>query len=144
MPNIENIKLAITVMERVKKNEEELGRQQLDMGLFPANIYHSYAPTLETAEEAVNSCGTICCLAGWLAVSPEFRKQGYSLNKYGTPILSGKNIDESIAFLLGIDEKTAFGLIHNSKDDGFYYEKYTDEVTVDDVIRKLKALIGEE
>lgn len=149
MSNIENIKKAIQVMERVKKNEEELGRQLFDLRLFQGNHINPKGKVLKTEEEALDDYGTVCCFAGWLAVSPEFNEMGYCFGQHYAPGIEGKrNETEALGDILGLDKNVIDGLIYNigtkfglGED---YYGKPSKDVIVDDVIEKLKSFIGEE
>lgn len=144
MPNVENIKKAIQVMERVKKNEEELGRKLFDLSLFQGNYENRILTALKTEEEALNACGTVCCLAGWLGVSPEFKKLGFSFNDHAVPKLGSMYTEDSLEMLLGLDYDAIKGLVYNLGNNELYYGKLSDFVTPDDVIEKLKSFIGEK
>lgn len=71
--NIKNIDKAIAVMKRVQKREEETNRRFLKMSTWQTPTGRGFA---KTEDEAVHACGTTCCFAGWLSVSPEFQEMG--------------------------------------------------------------------
>ena len=63
--NKENLDIAITVMERVREQS-----MPLDMG-----AWQDCEPR-EIVREEKHLCGTPCCFAGYIAVSPEFKMVG--------------------------------------------------------------------
>lgn len=143
MANVENIRKAIQVMERVKAHESNCDRKLLDLRYFQS------APDsvkVETENEVLHKCGTTCCFAGWLGVSPEFKEMGLTVSlNMGIPYLKGDvylNTDEALMELLGLSFSDVHGLIYNEKyGTPYYYGKVMGDVTVDDVIEKLKSFI---
>lgn len=80
--NRENIESAITVMRRIKDAEKTVGRKLLDMSWF---VNGEDRPLTAATDEfaIIHSCGTTCCVSGWLALSPEFQKLGIKRGKLG-------------------------------------------------------------
>lgn len=153
MPNTENINKVIQIMERVKANEQSLGRPLFQLksflgyqgNWFDERITKFNAPQTENA--VLSHCGTTCCVAGWIAVSPEFKHLGLSFTNNGFVNTEEENITEILMTLLGLSEDDIEGLIYNRLDlhsETRYYDKESVDITVDDVIRKLKSLIGEK
>lgn len=130
--NLANWDKAIDVMERVKARGDTL-----NMGSWQAHTMY----TVQAKESQLHTCGTAACFAGWVAVSPEFQKDGGEVMKNGAPMIEGHAEDEAIAEWLGIDDELAenlcaMGAFHD------VYGKPAEEITVDDVIEKLYELRG--
>jgi hypothetical protein len=151
MPNVENIKKAIAVMERVKSYEELHGRKFLNMLYFQRNTDNIYKSTRRTEEEVTKEdCGTVCCLAGWMAISPEFRDQ-IQPNSYGGPefnnqVFRNETPASVIAHLFEIEKYLAYALIHphsqfHPSSVWNVTEEQAEKITPDQVIEKLKALL---
>lgn len=132
----ENIRKAIAVMERVKRHE--IGnRNLLDMRFYNTAAYYDIQPY---AEERILECGTTCCFAGWLAISPEFNDLGVVPTLGGAPCLPKLGVSETFEILFGINSTTCDNLIYGFNS---YYSKRHKDVTVDDVIRKLNDILTE-
>jgi hypothetical protein len=74
--NKERLQQLINVMQRVADRNDEIDLvtwQNTDAG------------TKHTEEEA-HECGTVCCVAGWLALSPEFHAAGGRAAGEGCPV----------------------------------------------------------
>jgi hypothetical protein len=75
-----NLQTTINILERAKKNN----------GLFDIH-YFQYSPTIEDhyvkTERELHSCGNSACVAGYIAVSPEFKKIGGQVGVNGTPVM---------------------------------------------------------
>lgn len=145
MPNIENLKLAITVMNRVRDYEESLNRDMFNLSSFQNR--DALWDTLHTEKEVVNECGTTCCFVGWLAVSPEFQELGLRFTEKGYVGFVGDlseipNSTEALGNLLGVSHMTAHRMIYDNGD--FYCEgNEAADVTVDHVIAKLEEILSE-
>lgn len=144
MINKENIKKAITVMERVKANEITMERKLLNMSFFRQGENDDVF-SLKEEDEILHSCGTTCCFAGWIAVSPEFREQGVTSTPIGEiQIGECDNIEDNMETLFGFDRFQTncmvFGDSGTATEDNFYGD-HLYEVTVDDVIEKLKEFL---
>jgi hypothetical protein len=158
MPNVENIKKAIAVMERVKVNEEKLNRRLFDMRWFRytgpntdesvAHIYE-YEEIPKIEKDVIHQCGTTCCFAGWIAVAPEFHDEIFC-DETGFPQILGSEEEyqypeKVISGLLDITVDNANRLIYG----WFFYEKDShipksiDSITIDDVIERLNSFIKE-
>lgn len=75
--NGENIQHAINIMTRAKDAEKVLEMSYWQKpGFYPL-----------TLKEEEHTCGTPCCFAGYIALSPEFQAAGGEVNKInGAPI----------------------------------------------------------
>ena len=143
MANIENINKAIAVMKRVKENETILNRTLFDINSWQGyegkatyllrTTYHKDTPVAFTEEEALHNCGTTCCLAGWMAVSPEFRGELW-IDKYGGIEQHQEVPEEQISALFEITVDEAESLIYP-----WSYDKIP--ITVDDVIERLESFL---
>lgn len=94
--NIDNINIAIRIMQRVKDLE-----LPLDMGVWQAHRPKGYL--CKTVEE-LHYCGTAACFAGHVAVSPEW-PGGVALS--GAPELNGIFGTDAIAKWLDIGHKNS-------------------------------------
>lgn len=112
--NVNAINRAIQVMEWVQEQEREKSRTLLNMGEFQKPPRMSYT-LVNTAEEALNLCGTTCCFSGWLAIHPLFPelKPGLSgeaifssINSYGTV--------HDLSHLLGVPYEEVSRLVYNA------------------------------
>lgn len=139
---LENLKYTIELMEQLQAQ-----KAKLDMRDFQPDSYlHSAKSTLE---ETV-SCGTACCLAGYIAVSPRWQEQGGSLGGLGEPRLyppptgcPGFGIYLASKWLGLADEIEADGLFANSEHSSLrYYGCYREDITYPMVIAKLKAILA--
>lgn len=145
MINAENIKKAITVMERVKANEGYLRRK-----LFDLSSFQEYGEEAQITEEAaLNVCGTTCCFIGWLAISPEFRELGVEMGSSGNIEFFNRSQKwvntelDILCSLLGVSARTANGLIYNTPigKSFTFYGKPDESITPDDVIDELKHIL---
>lgn len=110
--NNEKIDLAIQVMKRVQKLEEEQDRTLLDMRGF-RYPFPNPPLVITTFDEAVNLCGTTCCFAGWLAIAPEFPE--LIPDVCGAPIYHGypeAEADDVISDVLQVDKDLVSDLIY--------------------------------
>tara|TARA_Y100001938_G_C8080980_1_gene429067 strand:- start:1863 stop:2312 length:450 start_codon:yes stop_codon:yes gene_type:complete len=89
--NLENVNIAIAVMERVKERGDKVDMSRWQKGHYLEGHY-----TIKQAEEALHTCGTAACLAGWIAVSPEWKAQGHGITSYGAPYLVLPNGEEAL------------------------------------------------
>src|SRR5690606_8145741 len=98
--NTENINKAIAVMERVKKRCD----------VFDLSDWQWSNDVCQTEEE-LHKCGTSACFAGWVGISPEFIKDGGSINaNYGYPIIKEHAGVEAMAYWLDISDRLAANL----------------------------------
>lgn len=72
-------------MTRVKSHESQLGINPLYMMSYVEKGDGYSIPSTE--KEAINACGTQCCVSGWLALSPEFKELGVIQGEDGEAIL---------------------------------------------------------
>jgi len=130
--NKTNVQHAINIMKRAGKLEMELWQ-----GRRKGRQY-------ETTEKDLHACGTAACLGGWIAVSPEFRKDGgRARENNGSPILGGFSYEMAIAKWLDISEELA-GKLCTVEENVKFYGKRAMDITKDDVIEKLeRVLIGD-
>lgn len=133
--NVENVKKAIQIMKRAGK---------VNMDTFQIGT------TFALTEQELHACGNSACFAGWVAVSPEFQADGGRVDRtMGYPLISSSfdifAADEAISYWLDLDHGKAQSLVYGDLDDGYslFYNKPWTEVTAQDVIAKLEALLCE-
>lgn len=138
--NKTNVLAATEIMKRA--------RGRVDM-----NQWQSTAKSGKVAsnESELHGCGNTACFAGWVAVSPEFQESGGFVDIKGIPSLRCDNYlwigEEAIASWLGIDLSLANKLVFGDQNlDSYsdFYDKWWDEVTADDVIKKLELILNGE
>jgi hypothetical protein len=133
--HIKRFDAAIELMEWVDKNK----KKQFNMKDWQADE-DNIVSTIKQASE----CGTVCCFAGWLALSDEFKKaKGKVSNDGGYPILDGFSGSQAISKYFGISPTDASLLVCV----GVGYERVDDtygckinEVKPADVVKQLKIL----
>lgn len=154
------LKAAIEMMKDVAKNK----REKFDMTCFKRYPY----PRPELAYEHKKSstkfltqCGTAACFAGWLTESEEYikaMKNGkikignmvfkYDICKTGRPMLKYGPIElgawTALAHYFGIDELLAGELMGITGGEPFYGVNTLFEVTPEQVIEKLEAILAGE
>lgn len=145
--NRKNIELAIQVMTRVKEYEKSTKRKFLDMSDFV--IPSNFGPIPTTEEEVVNSCGTTCCVSGWLAISPEFRALGVFQGDWGEAVAYGETIHPETTLpnmLFGSSSLTLaylFDLPVNIIEDLIYEQNILINNDVDMVLKIMNTWITE-
>jgi len=124
-----NVQKAIDIMKRAGK---------IDM-----RVWQGLNLELCETEEDLHSCGTAACLAGWIAVSPDWKSDGGDRCWNGSPLIdaNGRTIDgvEAIAYWLDIpvlDASKLCATYYPSK----YYNVPNDSITKEMVIEKLEEL----
>lgn len=148
MANINNIKLAIKVMERVAK----AGKRYLDMYNWQTGNKMSDINHPKYSLEELKSCGTAACFAGHLTLAPEFKDQGLQVGGSGLPIITCRAgaTDtmgiEAIRKLLGLSYEETCLLCAAGKgfDTTPYYGVPIEQVTPRKVINKLKKILARE
>lgn len=128
-----DIDTAIKIMERAK--------DKIHMNSW--QICKSTDHTIALTETELHACGNLACFAGYIAVSPEAKEEGMTINTSGVPVFKGHYASDAIAELLNIDFDTALGLVQGDLIDGdfsSFYDKTWKEVTASDVIKKLKEI----
>jgi hypothetical protein len=116
--NVSNINKLIGIMQRVPENH-------FDISVFIDNLdeeYEDLPPKEITEQMVVESCGTICCVSGWIRIAPEFKHLQSSRPEYKYELsFVHKNIgtddwmraeELSLAKLLGIPESLAEDIIY--------------------------------
>lgn len=101
-----------------------------------------------TDEMEMHNCGTAACFAGWVAVSPEWKRIGGSIDPSGGPLLRHKGQElfgsEAIAAWLNIPQHQAELLTCISAEctgRTAYYGKPLYFISASDVIGKLKEML---
>ncbi len=150
--NLDRLQTLINILKRVKKKG---GRFTLLRWQDTSKSIHP----LKDNEEELRTCGTPACIAGWLAVSPEFKALGgrtCSLN--GAPEINRE--DDDLCFpLRGVRaiqhflETTNDKLVENicgistlefpHRCEQTWYGPPVDEVTLEQAIEKLTSLHDE-
>lgn len=77
--NTKRLKTLINIMTRVRDNK----KAKFDIKRFQE--FAMWGDVVKTEKQALE-CGTACCVAGWLAISPEFKGLGGRVDQYGEPI----------------------------------------------------------
>lgn len=130
--NRKNVQHAIAIMKRAG----EVGMcnwQRLPRGAVAA-----------PCEEMMHEYRTAACFAGWVAVSPEFKSDGGSVDpNSGAPVLGRRWGEGAVAEWLGIPD--AAGLCATDEDGDclspFYDHKFILEIKAEHVIEKLEGLL---
>jgi len=94
-----------------------------------------------TTYSSMHKCGTSACFGGWLAVSPDFKKEGGEADIGGCPIFDNHEGYEALNSYFGFDE------ISNLADPWqafVVYGKSSIYVTALDVAEKLLELVKAE
>lgn len=131
--NVENIKHAINIMERVKARDDEL-----NMSRWQSNS----AGEILKNEIDLHQCGTPACFGGWVAVSPEFKAAGGAPDFIGAPTIGFSQDHDAIAKWLGISQRWALGLCAMDPEyTHIAYGKGPSYIGVQDVIDALTRLL---
>jgi hypothetical protein len=98
-------------------------------------------------EEDLRSCGTAACLAGWIAVSPDWKADGGDRCWNGSPLIEAneRTIDgvKAIAYWLDIPFSYASKLCATFYPSKFYNVP-TDSITKEMVIEKLEGFLEKD
>jgi len=132
--NTENVQLAINIVARNQKYN-----QKLDMSHWQNSADDDY---VQTTESGVHHCGTPCCMAGFIAVSPEFQACGGRVGRWGQPVLNECVEAYAIAEWFNMLEVDARALtcVGQYQKIPEYKDKGLSDITFDDVISVLKRL----
>lgn len=109
----QNILTSIEIMKRA----EAAG--SLDMTRWQSTPDNSYRGSPARTEQALHLCGNKACLAGHIAISPEFKADGGTIIRWGSPAYLSKDglvVDQeqyAIGRWLGIDDDLAGLLIYS-------------------------------
>ena len=128
--NIENINVALAIMTR--HMEAQL---PLDMTTWQHYNRHS-----ATALKEEHLCGTPCCMAGYIAVSPEFQADGGGLTDLGAPEFNGRCADAAIREWLGCTHPQAKAITATANEVVAYPDVINREIEFSDVIAALVSL----
>lgn len=103
--NIENIKITIDIMKRA------MAANSLCM------YYFQNGETTEVSEKSMHACGNTACLAGHIAVSPEFKAIGGIVGDDGSPLhpdsIYTDHAPESMGLWFGVSDELARYFIYN-------------------------------
>lgn len=135
--NVKRMKTLIKVMERVR----DRGRH-LDLRAWQAGAADT-AITRKT-EKVAHECGTACCVAGWLAVSREFKAAGGKVGLHGMPHFNQEHGHYAIAAYLEVHPDLGRGIcgLGDSGISGkFYGRRRAEDITASDVIARLSRLV---
>ena len=132
------IQSSINIMQRVIDNDAILN--QLSWQCF--DYLHEVA---FHTEKSLLECGTVACFGGWVAVSPEFQRDGGTVDTDGAPIYKGQFDASAIAQWLGIPIETSRKICcigtHYDVCIEYYNVKHKDDITPQMVIDKLRELL---
>lgn len=137
--NREHIKTAIKVMERVRDRNAPFTMRNWQINTTNESLGYQLVDT----EDIAHACGTACCFAGWLALSPEFQQEGGSVNVIGSPSWKGEHGSAALASYLDVPWILAEDIAAMDAFRGYSdaYGKYVYEITPQDVIDKLNQLL---
>ena len=130
--NTENINIAINVMKRHRDAQHTLHMEEYQLDACIDNVVR--------VEDEL--CGTPCCFAGYLGVSPEFIAKGGRVSDCGIPMSDDLVGEECIADFLGITRGRAASLTWLSLEEMAYPHAVDEgvEPTFDEVIEALESL----
>ena len=132
--NKSNVQKAINIMQRV-----------IDRGdAFDMRGWQFTSPSeRRVAEVDLHTCGQAACFGGWVAVSPEFQKDGGRVsNISGAPLYKERDRQYAIAEWLEVSTREAeslCGLEVDKRNDLYQVKLY--EITPDMVIHALFRLL---
>lgn len=149
---VQNIRHAITVMERVQAYEKETGKQWLmmcswqtvnHMGIDTSFMDRAPAKT----EKEARACGYQACFGGHIAMAKEFQLQGvYPDEKTGFPRLGDvrfQTCDMVFSELFGWSQETSDSITLHSKKLFMPEEKTSGKVTPAHIIGWLEERLTE-
>ncbi len=150
--NINKLKTLIAIMTRVRDEHREF-----DLNLWQEVTDNGNDDEALETEQAVVDCGTSCCVAGWLAVSPEFASIGGKVTGSGSPKIENRQQylvgSAAVAAFLESSELTAGQICGFERtEDGdlvfpdvskFYYGLATYNITPTTVVTRLTELLAE-
>lgn len=137
MANIENVKLAIQVMERATN---------LDMRSWQADSRNPYltAPIMVCTINDLHTCGNTACFAGYLAISGI---PGWRITAFQKPEYKGHICESAVKNFLEISKDLAYALVYGEYTigdwDSFYPVPFKD-ITPQHVIEKLNLILTGE
>lgn len=111
-------------------------------------LWQQTEPQVVISQEEGNECGTICCFAGHVALSPMFQEFGGSVDFDGSPKIRrgrgrgeerGKSSELAIASYFDIPYKLAYHLCHPPKK--FYGDVKTRDIKPHHVVKALQNLL---
>lgn len=124
--NQKHLEVLITVIERAKATNKKLNMSR----------WQSYR--INGVEKTEHECKTACCMAGRLAISPEFNALGGVCDDYGSPIYLEDRGELAISNFIGVGLKTSRSLCGVTLTNySNFYGKYVTEITYDDILGKL-------
>ncbi|AAS89637.1 p51 [Pseudomonas phage PaP2] len=137
MANIENVKLAIQVMERATN---------LDMRSWQADSRNAYLapPIMALSIDDLHACGNTACFAGYLAISGI---PGWSISAFQKPKYKEHLNESAVKNFLEISNDLAYALVYGEYTigdwDTFYPVPFS-KITPDHVIEKLNLILTGE
>jgi hypothetical protein len=81
--NITNLKTTLAILKRAEK----LNMYAFQMNKYDDDCGYDYTPDIASTEAELHKCGNSACIAGYVAVSPEWRAFGGLVGADGGPIL---------------------------------------------------------
>lgn len=136
--NAVNVKKAIGIMSRARADHFNMSRWQ--------TRGYSHDMDIAITEDALHTCGNQACFAGYVALAPEFRVDGGTVDdRIGSPIIMiGKALFSGAAAIsvwLDISSDLA-GKICMDGNQTDLYGKHHQSVTPQDVITVLERLLN--
>jgi len=132
--NKDNVQMAINIMIRAKVHGQKLDMREWQK-ISPNHI-------IKITESSVYNFFIPCCMAGFIAVSPEFQACGGEVGLWGHPVLNG--CGEALSEWFNIDqvEAEALACADNLDDEKIpeYSGKKLEDITFNDVISVLERL----
>jgi len=131
--NIQHLDEAIEIMRRtpIQGFDMEEWRQEDAMGI------RDMSEEPPESEQDAHQCGMVACFGGWLALSPEFQRDGgKQWESSGAPIIHGPDGErhlgsEAVAYWLGVSQWTGLALTLTDSDLGHVF--YNDVGLVSDI-----------
>ena len=126
--NLRRMDVCIKVMQRVVDN-----KYAFDLGDWQQGEH------TKTSEKELHKCGSAACFAGWLAVSPEFRRSGGTLSQYhGIPRFKGRGGDGAINSYLNLSAYNRLGPCIVFSDSELYESIDKNKIQPRSVLARLK------
>ena len=132
--NTKNINSAIAILTRHMEANHNLNMDEWQ--------YHCEIKGFVVNKET-QLCGTPCCFAGYVAVSPEFQEDGGDVSPTGAPVINGVIEDDAIREWFGCSVEQATSLCaadRHRRGIAYPYVPLGGKVEFPDVIAALVSL----
>lgn len=139
--NIENINSAIAIITRHMEANHILDMADWQTPIGVLENYDNEDTNIMYKE--THLCGTPCCFAGYVAVSPEFQEDGGDVSPTGAPVINGVIEDDAIREWFGCSVEQATSLCaadRHRRGIAYPYVPLGGKVEFPDVIAALVSL----